>query len=318
MGRPRRRWREKFVGLTASVIVCVAPSSFAQAPGQELARRAFEDGVALEKKAEYGAALIRFRESAAIKSTLGNRYHIAYCLEMTGKLAEALAEYESLDQAAKEQKKSDVAEATRLRVEPLRARVPTLSIRVPPPAPPDLTVTLDDAPVAAVLLDGREFRVDPGDHVVAAKAPDRGPFIKTLQIVEGEASSVNVVLAAAETAGPPAVTEPPPEPPRKSRTLAIAATAGAGVFAIGGVASFLVAGSRQHDAERTCPTKLSCDSERTRVRTFDALALGGFIGAGALAVTATLLWTAKPHAQKSGVQAALVARGTWLGAEGRF
>jgi hypothetical protein len=318
MGRPRRRWRGEFVGLAAGFIVSFAPAAFAQAPGQELARRAFEDGVALEKKAEYGAALVRFRESAAIKATLGNRYHIAYCLEMTGKLAEALAEYESLDQAAKEQKKSDVAEATRLRIEPLRARVPTLSIRVPPPAPADLTVTLDEAPVAPLLLDGRQFRVDPGDHVVAAKAPDRGRFTKTLQVAPGDASSVDVILPAAEPPEPLAVTEPPPEPPRKSHVLAIVATAGAGALAIGGVASFFVAGSRQQDAERACPTKLSCDSERTRVRTFDALALGGFVGAGALTVAAILLWTAKPQASKSGVQAALVARGTWLGAEGRF
>ncbi len=322
MGRPW--WRGRFVGLAglatafAASALASVPSAFAQGPGQEIARRAFEDGVALEKKAEYGAALIRFRESAAIKATLGNRYHIAYCLEMTGKLSDALAEYESLEQAAKEQKKNEVVEATRLRVEPLRARVPTLSIRVPPPAPTDLTVKLDERPVAAVLLDGREFRVDPGDHVIAAQAPDRGPYTKTLQLAEGEASSVEVILPAAAPAAPSAVTEPPQELPRKSHTLAIAATAGAGVLAVGGVVAFLLAGSDQHDAQRTCPTKLSCDSERAQVRTFDALALGGFVGAGALAVGAILLWTAKPRPPKGGVQAALVTRGTWLGAEGRF
>jgi hypothetical protein len=283
-------------------------------PGEELARRTFEEGVALEKKGDFAAALGKFRESSAIKATLGNRYHLAYCLEMTGKLAAALTEYEALAQAARDQKKNDVVEATRLRLEPLRPRVPELSVKVPPDVS-GVEVRLDDTPLATILLDGRAFRVDPGAHTVSAHAPERQPFQKALELAEGSTSRIDIALPlepkpAARAAAAPA---PPPRPERPSRALAIVASGGAAGFATLGFVSFFAAGTAQHEAQTACPEKTSCSTEQSRVRTLDAFALVGFLGAGALAATAVVLWTAKPR-QKTEV----VARGSWLGVEGSF
>ena len=83
----------------------------------------------------------------------------------------------------------------------------------------------------------------------------------------------------------------------RSRVLPIATTAGAVVLAGTGVAMFLVAGSAQTNAQEDCATKLTCDDRRARVRTFDALALGGFIGAVGLGVVSVILWTSKPSEQ---------------------
>jgi hypothetical protein len=295
-----------------------APSARADVPGEELARRSFEDALSLEKKGAYADALAKFRESSAIKVTLGNRYHVAYCLEMTGKLAAALSEYEAVGEAAREQRKNDVAEATRVRMEALRPRVPTLAIRitVPSPAPIDAVVKLDDEPLAAVLLDGRAFRVEPGAHTVTARTAERTDFTRTVECAEGSASNVDISLPPQTP--PRAAPVLRPEPTLRtahtpSRVPEVLATVGAGAFLVGGIAAFVAAGRAQHDGRATCLEKVSCKSEQTQVRSLDALALSGLLGAAALGTVAVLLWT-----RTSAPKAAIAARGSWLGVEGRF
>ncbi|MBX3212260.1 MAG: hypothetical protein KF850_09530 [Labilithrix sp.] len=100
--------------------VLCASAAHAQVPGEEIARRAFEEGVALEKTGDFAAALAKFKESEQIKATLGNRYHKAYCLEMTGKLAAALIEYEVVDRSARETSKAELVEAASARAAPRR------------------------------------------------------------------------------------------------------------------------------------------------------------------------------------------------------
>ena len=88
-----RRGTRRFSGpVRDAQWVTSALLSVGQGANDAQARRSFEDGVSLEKKGDYAGALAKFRESMEIKATLGNRFHIAYCLEMTGKLAAALEE----------------------------------------------------------------------------------------------------------------------------------------------------------------------------------------------------------------------------------
>jgi len=311
--------RHRSCALVIATILAAPLAARAQVPGEEIARRTFEEGVTLEKRGDYEAALAKFRESRAIKPTLGNRFHAAYCLEMTGKLASALTEYESVDKAAREQNKQDVIEQTRARAEPLRARVPQLGLRLVPPVASGIEVLLDGALVAPALLDGKTFRADPGDHVVNARAPDHEPFTKELHLDGGGATTVDITLLprAREAA-------PPPEPPRPApttadlrpvpnRTAAIVTTAGAALLAAGGLAAFLVAGSEQSDAEASCPTRVRCDDERDRIRTFDALALAGFAGAVGLGAVSVVLWS------RGGHPVARIRPGpAWATIEGRF
>ncbi len=297
-----RRWV-----LAISAIVLISSNAHADSPGEE--------GVTLEKKGDYDAALVKFRESAAIKRTLGNRFHLAFCLEMTGKLSAALNEYEVVDKTAREQKKAEIIEATRLRLEPLRPRVPQLALRVTPRLPPNAEVLLDGNLVAPGLLDGKAFRVDPGSHVVTAHAPEHENVTRTVPLSEGANVSVEVPFEAVTVAPAHVVTEPPPEPPpKRDVTLPILTTAGAVLLAGGGVFAFFVASGAGSDAEKECPQKRACDSEQTKVRTFDTLALSGFIGGAALGVLSVVLWTSSPSPRR----AALITRPSWIGLEGRF
>ena len=100
---------------------------------------------------------------------------------------------------------------------------------------------------------------------------------------------------------PPAATLteewPPAEPPRSlSVALPIAGTAGAVALLGAGIFFFEVAGSAQTDGRTRCLQKVACDREQSKVRTFDALALGSFIGAAGLSVLSVVLWTSKTHA----------------------
>ena len=310
--------------MTGSLVV---PTSIAHAqsvPGKEIAKKLFEDGVDLEKKSDYVAALAKYREAEQIAVTPGLRFHKAYCLEMMGKLSAALEEYEAAEKVAREANRPDVRAAVIARLDPLRARVPQLTIRLATVAK-DAEVQLDGAPVGAPLLDGTAFRLDPGEHAVTARAPGHRNFVRRVQLPEGLTTTVEVVLdaataPAAASSGAPA-TEPPSEaPPRRSVLVPVATTVGAVVLVVTGVAFIAVAGSAQTDAKATCPQKATCDSERSKVRTLDAFALGSFVGAAGLGVLSAVLWTSKGRDAATG--ASIVARpafaGGSVGVEGSF
>jgi hypothetical protein len=304
-------------------------------PGKEHARRLFEEGVELEKKGDFTTALAKYKEAEQITVTPGLRFHTGYCLEMTGKLVAALDVYEAADKLARDQNKQDVRAAITARLDPLRARVPQIALRLAAYAA-GAEVQLDGVVVGAPLLDGKAFRVEPGEHVVTARGAGWKPFTRKLQVPEGATTAVDVTLERASSpavAGDPAppaphddpppggiVGDPPAEAPvRGSRALPIATTAGAVVLAGTGIALFLAAGSAQSKAQSDCATLTSCDDRRSKIRTLDALALGGFIGAAGLGVVSVILWTSKPreHAAASS-RAWLVAAPSTLGVAGAF
>ena len=287
------------------VLALASIAGVARADEADAARRAFEEGTALEKRGEYEAALARFRESATQRPTAGNRFHVGYCLEMTGKLAAALVEYDAVTELARDQKKPEILAATTTRLEGLRPRVPRLTLKATLP------------PGGEVLVDGNlvtdlttPVPVDPGPHIVTADAPEHEGFKKTVDLPEKSNVTVDVVLAKLVIAGAKPVVAPRPAPP--DHTAAIAATAGAVVLVGAGIASFLVAGSAKDDGEAQCAVLAAptCDKNQTRVRAFDALALGGWIAGAGLGAVAVWLWTTKP--------ARVGINGTGLRLEGRF
>jgi hypothetical protein len=99
--------------------------------------------------------------------------------------------------------------------------------------------------------------------------------------------------------------------------LPIATTAGAVVLAGIGIAAFLVAGSEQTKARSSCAMSVTCDKGNPRVRAFDGLALGSFIGAVGLGVVSVILWTSKPS-EHSAANARLQAGPGTVGLEGTF
>jgi hypothetical protein len=303
----------------STVLACVLFGATAHAQTTDAdAKRAFEEGMALEAKHDFSSALEKFKESEKSKKTLSNRFHQAYCTEMLGKLAAALNEYEVIDVEARRGNRADIVQAVAARMAALQGRIPQLALKAPPPLPKGAEVTLDGSFLSTAMLDGRSFHVDPGEHVIVVKAPEYEPFTKRFSVAEGGTASVEIDLQRS-TPAPVAVheeepvTEPPKEPPpARSSTLPILTTAGAGVLLAGGIVSYLVADGNHEDAETRCLTQRTCDDEQRSIRTFDALALGGFIGAAGLAALSVVLWTHKPNTTRAAL------RGSWAFVEGRF
>jgi len=317
----------------ASIAQAQTAAGAAAVPGKEHAKRLFEEGAELEKKADYASALAKYEAAEQITVTPGLRFHKGYCLEMTGKLALALDEYDLADKLARDQNKQDVRTAITARLESLRTRVPHLAVRLSTP-PQGVEVFIDGVVVAAPLLAGKGFRLDPGEHTLVARAAGYRNLTRRVQAPESVTTTVDVSLeratpvaapapvvpatdsyskASVPAASPPpapspsagtpgtpgspgslATSDPPEESPhRRSRALPIATTAGTVVLAGAGVAFFVLAGGAQQDGERDCITKATCVDEQSRVRTFDALALGSFIGAAGLGVVSIVLWASK-------------------------
>jgi hypothetical protein len=316
--------------LMTGALMAPASRAYAQAvPGKEVAKKLFEEGADLEKNGDYVSALAKYKEAEKITVTPGLRFHKGYCLEMTGKLSAALLEYEAADKLAREANKPEVHAAVIARLDPLRTRIPQIAIRLATVAK-DAEVQLDGEPVAAALLDGKAFRLDPGEHAVTARAAGYRNFVRRVQVPESMTTTVDVVLdhaPAAAVVPPPAavaapaaaLTEPPSESAaRRSLVLPIATTAGAVVLAGTGVVFVIVAGGAAKDAKADCLQKTSCDSEQSKVRTFDALALGSFIGAAGLGALSAVLWTSKGGNRGAAIVAHPAFAGGSVGLEGSF
>jgi hypothetical protein len=304
-------------------ILSLPHTAHADTPADDRARTAFEEGVALEKRGLFSDALAKFKESELSRSTLGNRYHKAFCLERLGQFAAAMAEYESVERHARESKKLEMADATLARLEPLRRTVPQLSIRVVGASPSQADVTLDGVSVAPSSLDGQPFRVDVGTHRVVAKARGRQIFQRTLELSPGALSTVEVVLlesSGEENSGEdPALagdstarTTGPDERRSRRVVLPLVTTGGAVALGVAGAAAFGLAGDAQQALRDRCTRGGSCEDGRTDVRTLDAVALGAFLGSAALATVSVVLWASRPSASP----VTMVARGNWLGIEG--
>lgn len=307
--------------------------ALAQAPGKETARKLFEEGVELEKQSQYAAALAKYKEAEQITVTPGLRFHKGYCLEMTGRLLAAAEEYVAAEKLARDTNKPDVLAAVNARLEPLRARVPQLLIRLTAPSK-DPDIQLDGAPLGTGQAEGRPFRIDPGEHEIRARAPSTAfkNFVKKVQIPEGITFTVDVFFerapagAAAGVVVPPAnsgattVTEPPNEPPpKRSYVLPIVTTAGTVVLAGGGFVLFVLGGTAETDGRAACQGKVrDCDDERSKVRTLDAVALGSFIGAAGLGVVSAVLWASKGGERSASIVTRSTAGGATFGLAGSF
>lgn len=319
--------RRRTVVLLAALAFAAGPlervaRAQAAAPGAEAAaRKSFEEGKALEDKGDFAGALAKHKEAEAHFASAGVLFHEAYCLEMLGKLRAASDGYERALAEARTEKKPAVESAALARLEPLRPRVPRLLVRVLTKVA-GAEVSLDGAPLDAAHLDGKPFPVEPGEHEIAARAPGHAPFAAKVKAPESVTTPVDVMLEPVPTAPKPAeAVTPPPREPERSRSIAvpIATTAGAVALVAGGVVAFLVAGSTQSDARQTCPQKLTCDDERSKVRTFDALALGGFVGGAALGALSIVLWSSGAPTRTGGATGLrVVATPTRVGVAGSF
>ena len=342
--------------LAATHVALGAPPAGAHKPTPAeiaVARRLFHEATALERKKQWDEAAGKLRKAIGIKDTPGLRYHLATCEEHSGKLVQALVDYdrakEMLDDGVK------APDVERLLVparDALKKRVPTLTVDVPADID-SATLELDGKPVASALV-GQPTPLDPGHHTVRVSAPAHKSFEQSLDLKEGETRTIHAKLDASappEQAAPaPAAMAPVPADtgrhpfPARTATLigeGVVTLAGLGV----GIGFSLAASSqssRADDARKSIDQTLggrsdsscfnpapsvadACNALRdanTAHGRDTTIAAVGFIAAGvgaAAAVATWFLWRPAPSTKTAlSFGATPLAGGAYWTARGTF
>jgi hypothetical protein len=229
--------------LVATVVSFVAPAAHADDPS---AARLYKEGWQLYKDKQYAEACPLLERSLAASPKIRTRGTLALCYEASGKYASA---YNTWRAVAEQATGAGAVEAATLKravekTEQLVARI-TRIVFQPADSPTGLQVWLDGRPLAANELNV-PFPVDPGEHTIEAKAPERVDWKSTFDIAATDAGETRSLpigplapmeLVPVDTPPPPDRPRPPPPvvdegrptPPLK---YAAVASAGAGLVAI--------------------------------------------------------------------------------------
>jgi hypothetical protein len=295
--------RRASIALTCALAVTLAADAHADGQNAAAAQALFEEARALLAAGDYTAACAKFEASQALDPGAGTQYNLALCYDKAGRTASAWATYLEAAAAYKATGRADWETKARDRAAALAPTLARLTIVVAPGAPPDLAITRDGAPVAASVL-GTAIPVDPGTHVVEAKASGMVAFRASTSIAAGATERIDVVLRPIESTTP----SPPPAQPSDApdHTLAwIVGGVGAAGIAVGTVAG-LVAWRKNVSSTDVCPNDGPCADANARsdsraAHDWAAVSTVGFVAGGVLVAAAVVLWIAAPRSKSVGV-----------------
>lgn len=147
----------------------------------------------------------KLEESQRLDPAVGTALNLADCYERVGRTASAYIAFGDAATLARRSGDPSRAEEAERRADALAPKLVKLAVTVPEPSRVEgLTVLRDGQPLAPALW-GTAIPVDPGEHVVEAKAPDRVPWKTTVKLdVPGTVQPISVpVLAEVERPPPP-------------------------------------------------------------------------------------------------------------------
>lgn len=203
----------------------VVRAARAQSAGELVAaRELFKEGIELEKKKDYAAALEKFRKVASIKSTAIVRYHEGYCAEKLGRWIDALDAYaRAVIDGQGDTKQKDAVDAAKKAESLLRPRVPKIHTKVTGTQKGKYEVRIDGTPVSSALLD-TAVPVEIGKHVVEISGENIASDSQEVTVAEKETKEV-VFQAKDPSTAPPPKDDPkkpkkdpePPPPPDKPK-----------------------------------------------------------------------------------------------------
>ncbi len=284
----RRRWNWLLCFAFVLGSSWVTPRSAWGQDAAELqqARDKFQNALALQTGGDWAGALALLKEVAAVRSTPQVRFNIALCEENLGQLVAAVGDYELAAADARETDEREVIEQAQRRLDQLRGRIPKVVVERGNNAD-TATITLDGVTLGDQVI-GKAMNVDPGPHVVTARATGYNSFRTTVRVAEAETKSVAVSLTP--EAAPAQPRPPAPKGPRQveqSNTTAyvvggigLASLAGAGVM-FGLRQRAVNELNRKCTSDGSCPPNFEDTANRGKLYTL----LGNIgLGVGALGV----------------------------------
>jgi hypothetical protein len=299
-----------------------ASSVFGQQPtaaDKAAATQLFEDAEKLLAARNLSEACSKYAESQRLEPQLGTLLHLADCFEKMGKTASAWAHFkEAIELAAR---RGDSREATaKARAAALEPKLSRMELSVPAALPPDVEIRQDDNVVGRAAW-GSAMPVDPGVHVISAKASGYKPWKTSVQVaaegarvrvsvppLEAESSARSASLSTSET--PVVPTTAPSESTGSTQRIIGYAVGGVGLVAVGvGIGFFVQRSSKIEERDAVpCPNNVCKPEDAARVHELqseaESASTAGLVatiaGGAALAGGAVLILTAPRAAPATG------------------
>lgn len=307
------------VAAMGTAIMAVAPAA-AIAAEPALAETLYQEGRALMAQGRTAEACAKFDESLRLDQATGTLLNLAVCHEALGKLATAWAEFRAGASIALHDGRQDRTQLAREHLARIEPRLSRLTVSVPDRARvAGLRITLDGMVLGAPAWNVAT-PIDPGTHVVEARAPGHRSWSQT--VVVG-ASAMRLVApvtleplpqAVAAAPAPAHDSIAPPGPGLPGAALSAAAnegepnpvkvaayvTAGVGVAAVVVGSVFGIrALSRWSDRNGECPMDACNDAGLAYSQQAESSALTSDVafglGAVSLAAAGYLFYRAYAH-----------------------
>lgn len=301
---PRRR---RPVAMLVAITLATAP--FAQAlagPAEDkaTARELAKEGIAAEGKGDCATAIDRLERAESLFHAPPHLQYLARCYTKVGRLVDATETWrkltlEPLTAAAPQAFKDAVVEA-QTELPKLEPRLARLTVHTATKYE-GLSVEIDGKTWPTAALDVPRV-MDPGKHVLRAKATGFKTNEQSIALAEGTSDSVTITLEAGADPGPSASASVAPsasvsaapttsssgtKPTMGTFQVIGLITAGVGVLALaGGAFTGLSSNSKYTKLTQDCPVRSACsvsdleqrkDSIRTLETTTNILLIGGGI-----------------------------------------
>lgn len=192
--------------LLAAVTLTTSHRAAAQTSDAALAESLFLEGRKLIAAGDVAAACPKFRQSHELDPQLGTLLNLGKCYEQNGQTASAWAAFTELSRLASRAGQKARADFAAERVAALESDLAYVTVRLAPPLPEGIVVSIDDKSLTPAVL-GTALRLDPGQRQLTVQAPGFQPFTRTIDVSHG--SRQEVVVPALS----PVVVESPPPPP---------------------------------------------------------------------------------------------------------
>ncbi len=172
----------------------------------------FDRGLADMNASRFETGCPAIEESYRLDPRPGTLFTLAECEAKRGRFATASARYDDYlaayarlepDQQAKQREREQVATEQKAA---LAAKIPRLTLTLPPDAPKGTVVTRDDVELDAPAL-GVPLPVDPGAHTLVVKAPGRPPSQSQVTLAPGEKKTIALAIAPAPSQAPASAPE---------------------------------------------------------------------------------------------------------------
>jgi tetratricopeptide (TPR) repeat protein len=273
--------------LVGAIVTCTVATAAADArDDKKRAIALYAEAKRYLAKHDYGHACEMFEMSQQAAAMIDTQIRVAECYQQWGKLATAYRAYLEAERLARD-KHDRRAKPVHKKVVALAAKVPHLSLDVPPEMDPKTVLLLDTHPVEPAALTG-ELDIEAGVHTVEARVTGLPTKYTHIEIAPGETKRIRIGIPNPELASVLVYHAPATPVPQEHRDgvrlWGGLALAGGGVIAVG-VAGYVSLGARDdyNSAISGCPNHL-CETKsaydatqaaRDRANYMTYVAMGG-------------------------------------------